>query len=218
VLLFLTKPLSFMPNAVLAAVVFLIGIELVDVPGMRSILKARPVEFWVAFITAATVVLIGVEQGIILAIIISMIAHIRHSYRPSDRLVTYEHSQAKLHSLASGAQAAPGLLVYHFGANLYYANVEAFEGEVVNLIQHASPKVKWFAVEASSIGDVDFTAAEMLRKLIPTLQSRGVTFILVDLPDESRAELEASDLLGVIRNENILAGLHDLIKKYESAS
>ena len=48
VLLFLTKPLAYMPNAVLAAVVFLIGVELVDVKGMRAILRARPVEFWVA--------------------------------------------------------------------------------------------------------------------------------------------------------------------------
>ena len=67
VLLFLTKPLAYMPNAVLSAVVFLIGIELVDIKGMRKILAQRPVEFWVALITAAVVVFIGVEQGILLA-------------------------------------------------------------------------------------------------------------------------------------------------------
>ena len=72
VLLFLTKPLSYMPNAVLAAVVFLIGVELVDIKGMAGVLKARPVEFWVALITAATVVFIGVEQGILLAIALSL--------------------------------------------------------------------------------------------------------------------------------------------------
>ena len=90
VLLFLTKPLSYLPSAVLAAVVFLIGIELVDVNGMRSILRLRRLEFVVALITAATVVFVGVEQGIILAIVLSIIIHLRHSYRPYDRLLVPE--------------------------------------------------------------------------------------------------------------------------------
>ncbi len=80
VLLFLTKPLSYLPNAVLASVVLLIGIELVDIAGMRKVLRLRPDEFVVAAataLTAMTVVLIGVEQGIILAIVASVIALLR---------------------------------------------------------------------------------------------------------------------------------------------
>ena len=51
VLLFLTVPLSYMPEAVLSSVVFLIGVELVDIKGMRTIYAQRPAEFWVALIT-----------------------------------------------------------------------------------------------------------------------------------------------------------------------
>ena len=81
-LLFLTVPLSFMPNAVLAAVVFLIGLKLVDYLGMTSIYRVRPGEFVVALITAATVVVVGVEQGIIVAIVLSLILVLMHVYRP----------------------------------------------------------------------------------------------------------------------------------------
>jgi MFS superfamily sulfate permease-like transporter len=87
VLLFLTGPLAYMPNAVLAAVVFLIGLRLVDYRGMAAIARVRPGEFAVAFITAVTVVVVGVEQGIILAMALSIIEHIYHSYRPYDTLV-----------------------------------------------------------------------------------------------------------------------------------
>ncbi len=87
VLLFLTKPLSYLPDAVLGAVVFLIGAKLVDIKGMRRIYRLRPVEFGVAAITTATVVFVGVEQGIILAIVLSVVAHLRHSYRPADKLL-----------------------------------------------------------------------------------------------------------------------------------
>ena len=68
VLLFLTGPLSYMPNAVLAAVVFLIGVRLVDYLGMSDILRLRKGEFAVAAVTTLTVVVVGIEQGIILAI------------------------------------------------------------------------------------------------------------------------------------------------------
>ena len=83
VLLFLTGPLSYMPNAVLAAVVFLIGLKLVDYKGMTSILRLRPGEFVVALLTAATVVVVGVEQGIILAIVLSLILVVVHVYKPN---------------------------------------------------------------------------------------------------------------------------------------
>jgi MFS superfamily sulfate permease-like transporter len=80
VLLFLTKPLRYMPNAVLAAVVFVVGIKLIDIRQMRQILRLRPDEFWIAAATAAVVIGVGVEQGIILAIILSLLEHVRRHY------------------------------------------------------------------------------------------------------------------------------------------
>ena len=76
VLLFLTGPLAYMPNAVLAAVVFLIGLRLIDYRGMAAIGRVRQGEFAVALVTAAVVVVVGVEQGIILAMALSIVEHI----------------------------------------------------------------------------------------------------------------------------------------------
>ncbi len=70
-----------MPGAVLSAVVFLIGLELVDIEGMKKIYAERPWEFWVALITAAALILVGVEQSILLAIVLSLVVHTRHGYR-----------------------------------------------------------------------------------------------------------------------------------------
>ena len=88
VLLFLTGALAYMPSAVLAAVVMLIGIKLIDIKGMQGIARVRTGEFAVALVTAATVVLVGIEQAIVLAIALSIIEHLYHSYRPYDRLLT----------------------------------------------------------------------------------------------------------------------------------
>ncbi len=216
VLLFLTKPLSYMPSAVLSAVVFLIGVELVDIKGMRRVLASRPVEFGVALVTAATVVVVGVEQGIILAIALSLIAHVRHSYRPTNLIIAYRDGEGLSHPISDPVQDKPGLLIYHFAANLYYANTEAFQTEVLALVEAADPKLEWLALEASGIGDIDYTAAEMLGRLVPMLRERGVTFVATNVTDAVRAELERSGLVEVIGEGNLYRGVRDVVMGFES--
>ena len=132
VLLFLTKPLAYMPEAVLSSVVFLIGVELVDVKGMRKIFAERPVEFWVALITALVVIFIGVEQGILLAILLSIIIHTAHGYKPRISLLSTDDVSGRLHSVpvSSHTQIVPGLMIYRFQHSMYYANAELFTQEV----------------------------------------------------------------------------------------
>src|SRR5208283_4057679 len=81
-LLFLTGALAYLPEAALSAIVFLIGVGLIDLAGMRRIFEQRRSEFWLALITAVTVVVVGVEQGILLAIVLSLVDLTRHGYRP----------------------------------------------------------------------------------------------------------------------------------------
>jgi MFS superfamily sulfate permease-like transporter len=104
-----------MPEAVLSAIVFLIGIDLTDIKGMRSIFDQRRSEFWVALITTLMVVFAGVEQGILLAIVMSLIDHTRRGYRPKNAvLVPAELGVWRAQPLSTGAQAKPGLLIYRF--------------------------------------------------------------------------------------------------------
>ena len=149
-----------MPNAVLAAVVFLIGIRLIDIKGMTEIYRLRKGEFAVAAATAATVVVVGVEQGIVLAILLSIVEHIYHSYRPvrSARLPRRPTGTSSFTpSTAVGQQAAPGLAIYRFGASLYYANATRFTAEILDILDRATLRCKWFCLSASAIGDIDYS-------------------------------------------------------------
>ena len=125
VLLFLTGPLAYMPDAVLSAVVFLIGVDLIDFKGMRSIYEQRRSEFWVAVITMLVVALVGVEQGIILAVVLSLIDHTRRGYQPKNAVLVPEASGVmRAQPVASKAEAEPGLLIYRFTHSMYYANAQ----------------------------------------------------------------------------------------------
>ena len=119
VLVFLTAPLQYMPNAVLASIVFLIAIELIDLAGMRRVLALRRDEFVIAALTALVVVVVGVEQGIILAIVLSIIDHLRTSYRPNNAvLVPGGDRHLPATPMTPTDRTAPGLVVYLFSADL----------------------------------------------------------------------------------------------------
>ena len=195
VLLFLTGPLAYMPEAVLSAVVFLIGIDLIDIQGMKNIYAQRRSEFWVALITTLMVVFVGVEQGIILAIVLSLIDHTRRGYRPKNVvIVPAESGQLRARPAATRAQALPGLLIYRFTHSMYYANAEQLSEEITDLANHSEPPLRWLCLDASAVDDVDYTAAETLRSLFVLLKDKGirlvVAHVLDDVREQSRYELQ----------------------------
>lgn len=215
VLLFLTGPLSYMPNAVLATVVFTIGVRLVDVRGMTLIARRRIWEFFVALVTAAIVVFVGVEQGIIAAIILSLLIHLRHSYRPADRLVTTTpHGAWKGVKLARLAEIRPGLMIYRFGAEMYYANSNRFEFELRYLAEHARG-LRWLCIQCEAVEDIDFTASAALREMIQELAAKGITVVLCEVEPEVRRELDRDGLTTLIGSEHLFDSQHDVIEAFQ---
>ena len=190
VLLFLTKPLQYLPNAVLSSVVFLIGVKLIDVRGMREILRLRRDEFVVAAVTALVVVVVGVEQGIILAILLSLVLHVRRHYAPVDVVLAWDDRGAcEGARTGSGVVSEPGFVVYRFGAGIFFANAQRLSDEVLALASGDNPP-RWVILEGSSIDDVDFTGGKTLGELAGQLQQRGVVLGMADLRDSVRAELD----------------------------
>jgi high affinity sulfate transporter 1 len=218
VILFLTGPLAYMPNAVLAAVVFLIGLRLVDYRGMERIARLRPGEFIVALLTAATVVIVGVEQGIVLAIILSVVEHIYHSYRPYDTLLAFSpEGRLRFTAVAEGGQAMPGLAVYRFGSGLYYANSTRFTEETFSLFEDTFPPLRWLCVSAAAIGDVDYSGADAIRQLRDELERAGTTLVLCDLSPKVRAQLDAYGLTDLIGAANVYDDVQDVIEAFGTA-
>ena len=115
----------------------------------------------VALITTLMVVFVGVEQGILLAIALSLIDHTRRGYHPKNALLMpTESGEWEPQAVASQAQAAPGLMIYRFTHSMYYANSQQLSEEVTNLVNSAQPPLRWFCLDASAVDDVDYSAAE----------------------------------------------------------
>ena len=219
VVLFLTKPLEFMPEAVLSAVVFLIGIELIDVKGMRNIYRERPVEFWVAVLTAATVVLAGVEQGILLAMFLSLVSHTRHGYRPKNAVIVTD-SSGGLRTLPvdTRSQLLPGLLAYRFNHGMYYANVGVLAEEVIRLTAQAKPPLVWFCINAAAVDDVDYTAAASLRSLYKFLRERDVRLVFSEVSPEVYTQLKRSGIPELVGQDAFYGTESEMVAAYRQRS
>jgi sulfate permease, SulP family len=190
VLVLFTGPLAYLPAAALAAVVFLIAVELVDVEGMRRILALSKHEFAVALLTTAAVVVLGVEYGIVLAIIASIVDHLRHSYSPLNSvLVKSPEGHWQPVPAGPGARTEEGLVVYRFGTSLYYANASRLVEDVTALVGHGGP-LRWMVIDCAAIGDVDYTASAVLVKVVEHVHQHHVHLVLSCVLGPVRQQLD----------------------------
>jgi high affinity sulfate transporter 1 len=218
VLLFLTGPLQYLPNAALSGVVFLIGLKLVQIGNLREIWRLARDEFWVAAVTAAVVVTFGVEQGIILAIVLSVILHVRRHYVPHDNVVTWgPDGTLVLKPPDPGTVSEPGLIVYRFAVGLFYANAERFAEEIDGLVDIPTPP-RWLVLQADAIDDVDFTGGKMLLELVGQLTARGIVFAVVGANQHVRDELDRFGITRLIGPDHYFDTLHAARDAFHASS
>ena len=197
VLLFLTRPLGFLPNAVLSAIVFLIGVKLIDLRGMRELWGLQRNEFWIALVTAGTVVTFSVIDGIAVAVVLSLIDQVRHAYQPRTEILIKAPSGAWQAVPPHRVQlAASGIVVYRFSANLFYANAGRFMEGALGLLGDPSTPVRGIVLDASGIDDVDFSGAKTLLQTRAELARRGVDWTIANASDALLPALRRYGLAG----------------------
>jgi SulP family sulfate permease len=215
VLLFVTKPLQYLPRCVLGAIVFFIAVRLIDVRGLREIRRESPGEYALAVFTAAVVVLVGVEQGILLAMVLSLLRIVRNSYRPHTGVfVVNEGDIWQVVPAVPGAVSKTGLVIYRFGAALFYANASLLAEQIRGLVGPTPSPVRWLVVDAEAITNVDYTAARVVRELHQELADRGVALVFARAPASLRADLDRHLLTEVIGPTQFFDRLHDAVAAF----
>jgi MFS superfamily sulfate permease-like transporter len=219
VLLFLTGPLRYLPRCVLAAIVFTIAAGMVDIARLRDIRRESPGEFYLAVTTAATVVTLGVEEGILLAIVLSLFRHVRHSYRPHTMMLAPDAAGMWIAvPAAPGTETEPGLVVYRFGADLFYANANRFADEVRALVRRAPTPVRRFIVDCGAITDIDYSAAQSIRDLLGDLSAQRVEVIFGRVNPYMRSDMDRHCITPVVGGTRIFATLHEAIAMARSGT
>ncbi|HYV74243.1 MAG TPA: SulP family inorganic anion transporter [Candidatus Binatia bacterium] len=217
VLLFLTGPLQYLPHCVLASIVFTIAVGMVDVRSLGDIRRKSPSEFLVALFTAAAVPAIGVEHGILLAIAVSLVQHVSHSYRPHTVMFVPGSTDRWAQAPATpGSQTEPGLIIYRFGAGLFYANVDLFAAEVRALVDNAPTPVRWFVLDAEALTDIDYSAGRTMSDLLGELATKNVCVAFARVSTFLRTDLDRLGVGGLLGEAQIFETLHEAIAAWRA--
>lgn len=217
VLMFATGLLADMPHATLGGIVFLIGVSLVDIKGLRLIASRRGSEATIAIITSVVVFAVGVEQGIVLAILLSIVELVRRQYKPSYFVIGQTASGAPVYEAAApGTQSLPGLVIFRYDADLFYANAARFTDDVERIVSTAPDPVRWLVLDCSAIDDVDYSAGLALAGLVDYVHAKHAHFGIASADPELLATLKKYGLMAKFHEDRVFATLHDAFLAYQA--
>jgi len=206
-----------LPQPTLAAVVIAASISLADIPATVRLWRQRRTEFWLSIAAFLGVALLGVLQGIVVAVVLSILNVFRRSWWP------YQTRLGKVDGLAGfhderqypmGAQL-PGRVLYRFDAPLIFANSRTFREEVTT-IAIATPDLRWIVVAAEPMTDVDTTAADMLEELDEWLNARQISLVSAEMKDPVRATVERYELTHTIDPAHFFPTIDDAVAAYQA--
>ena len=189
--------LKNLPNPTLAAVVIAASLSLADVPGTVRLWRQRRVEFLLSITAFLGVALLGVLEGIAIAVALSILNVFRRAWWPHQTTLGRVPGMPGQHDreLHPDAEQLTGLVIFRFDAPLFFANARTFR-EQIRRLAAAEPRPQWILIAAEPITDVDTTAADMLTDLDEELNANGTSLVFAELKDPVRAKLERYQLIG----------------------
>jgi high affinity sulfate transporter 1 len=179
-LLLLTKPIANLPVAVLGVILIISAAHLLDLRTMFHLHSISKYEFYITFSTFVVVTLVGVMQGILLAVILALLRFLMQTARPKEHLLGYKEETGEFleRDEFDEAKSVDGLLFYRFDSSLIFINAGYFRQRVRELIKKSKPPIRWVIVDGRSMNNIDLTGALMLAELSQSLHRHGITLAL----------------------------------------
>jgi MFS superfamily sulfate permease-like transporter len=215
-LLFVPGLVRAMPQPVLAAVVIAASITLFDLSELRRLFRLRPTEFGLAVACGLSVAVVGVLQGILVAIVLSVGWIFARSWQPYSAVLGKVPGMRGWHDVSrhEGAVVIPGLLVIRWAAPLFFANANLFRTRIRSLVAAQAEPPRWVLVAGEPITDIDVTAAEMLIDLDEELNAGGIRFAFAELPTSVKQWMGRSGVLEAVSASRLYSTVHEGVDAY----
>jgi high affinity sulfate transporter 1 len=186
--------LRSLPQPVLSGIVMVAAVGLFDWSGMARIYRSRKGEALLAFVTFVGVTTVGVLEGILVAVVLSLGDFVRRAWRPHDAVLGRVDGMKGYHDVRRypDARLIPGLVLYRFDAPLFFANAAHFREQLRGLARRRG--TRWIVVAAEPITDVDTTAAEVLDDVRADLEKRRVKLVFAELKDPAKDRLRRANV------------------------
>ncbi|MGF6777061.1 SulP family inorganic anion transporter [Paraburkholderia sp. GAS334] len=218
-MLVLAPLIGLMPEATLAAVVIVYSVGLIQPAEFREILKIRRTEFIWALVALVGVVLVGTLQGIVVAIIVSLVALAHQVSDPPVHVLGRKPGTNVFRPQSSehpGDETFPGMLMLRPEGRIFFANAQRVGQKIRPLIAAAKPKV--VALDLAGVFDFEYTALKMLTEAEKKLrEEEGVTVWLVGVNPGVLAMVRRSPLGETLGRDRMFFNMDMAVAKYQAS-
>ena len=213
-LLFLPGLVKNMPQPVLAAVVIAASISLFDLLALRRLFIQRKSEFFLALVSILGVALVGVLQGMIIAIILSILQFFERSWRPYSAILGKPEGVSGYHDIKRypGSRQIPDVLIIRWDAPLFFANASLFRDLIQDSLRHMESKPSWVIVSAEPVTDIDTTAADMLVDLDLELNAAGIHLVFAEMKDPVKDKIIRYGMLDTIDQRHFYPTIDEAVE------
>ena len=209
ILLFLTEPISYLPKAVLGAVIIAAAIGLVEPEAWRALWRTDRVEVTIAAVTTAGVVTVGVLEAIVFAVGLSIVDVVRRSARPHDAVLGWVEELGRYGDVAvhRSARVTAGVIVYRLDDRLFFANASYIKGRVLEAVRGAPTTTHAVVFDAEGVTHVDATGLAALEDLVDALHKEGIKLSIARAKTPLTARLEQRGPSGIRLHPTVRAAV-----------
>ncbi|MDD3935448.1 SulP family inorganic anion transporter [Rhodoferax sp.] len=210
--------LQSLPNAVLGAVVIAACLSFADVAGMRQMYRQRKVEFALSLTSFVGVALIGVIEGIFITLAMTMLVLLWNAWHPYFAVLARVDRTKGYHDITRHPEGrrVPGLVLFRWDAQLFFANGEIFQEQVQRAIATALTPTRRLVVVADAITDIDITAADMLASLYLDLKQQGIELWFAGLKGQVKDRLKNYGTLDLIGHDIFAPTVGNAVNLYRT--
>lgn len=215
-LLVLGPVISLMPQAALAAVVIAYSVGLIQPIEFRDIRAVRNVEFRWAVIAFVGVVLLGTLQGIVVAVIVSLLALAQQAYHPPVHVLGRKRGTDVFRPRSAehpDDESWPGLLIVRIEGRAFFLNAQRIGDRLWPLVEQPKPGV--LLLDGRALIDIEYTALKMLIDAEARLRRHGVTLWLASLNPEVLKMVQQSPLGRTLGRERMFFDVQTAVQHYE---
>ena len=217
-MLFLAPLLSFLPHAVLAAIVIVYSVGLINRAEFVSIRKIRTMEFTWALAALAGVLVFGTLQGIVLAIMLSLVALSSQAANPKVYVIGRKRDDDVLRPVSPehpDDEVFDGLLILRPEGRMFFANAPMVGEQIRALVAQHRPNV--LALDMSRVHDIEYSALQMLVEGERRLADEGVTVWLAALNPGVLQVVRSSVLWERLGQERLLPNARAVIRRFQES-
>lgn len=203
ILLFGTGFIGYLPVPVLTAIVISALIGILEIDEAVHLFKIDWREFMIFVGAFCGVVFLGTIYGVVIGVVLSFVVVLMRTMTPPKTFLGVLPGQTRFYDLSTMRDARPiaGAVLYRFSSDLYFANYDVFEKDILNAIR---PDTKVVVVDASGITSLDYTAAKKIDALYKRLKAQGIRLYLCGHIASVNQTLREADRDAIIQEGSVM--------------